>query len=73
MGLAASKQDPYRALVPDIVEVWIDWMSTFFVGSRNHRRGQAEAALALVDGLLLLRQLAGPAAANRAAKALGVA
>ena len=40
------------------------------VGTPAHKRREAEAALALVDGLLLLRQLAGPAAANRAAKVL---
>ena len=37
------------------------------------RRAEAEAALALIDGLLLIRHLAGPAAADRAAARLGVA
>lgn len=34
---------------------------------------EAEASIALIDGLLLLRQLAGPDAADRAARALGIA
>jgi len=73
MGLAASGRDPYHALMPDLIEAWVEWVSGFFAGPVARRRAQAEASLALLDGLLLLRQLAGPAAANRAAKALGVA
>lgn len=73
MGLAASGRDPYKALMPDLVEAWVQWMSGFLDGTASRRRSEAEAALALIDGLLLLRQLAGPAAANRAAKAIGVA
>ena len=37
------------------------------------RRSEATAAIVLVDGLLLLRQVAGPAAADDAARRLGVA
>ncbi|MEJ7583124.1 MAG: hypothetical protein WKF43_03370 [Acidimicrobiales bacterium] len=33
---------------------------------------EAETAITLIDGLLLLRQLAGPASANRAARRLGI-
>ena len=72
MGLAASGRDPYHALMPDLVEAWVEWVASFFIGAANRRRAQAEASLALLDGLLLLRQLAGPAAANRAAKVFGV-
>ena len=72
MGLAASGRDPYNALMPALVDAWVEWLAGFFVGPTNRRRAQAEAALAMIDGLLLLRQLAGPAAANRAAKVLGV-
>jgi len=41
-------------------------------GTRARRRDEAEAVVALLDGLLLLRQLSGAAAANRAARRLGV-
>jgi hypothetical protein len=37
------------------------------------QRAEAEAAVALIDGLLLLRLLAGPDAAASAARRLGVA
>ncbi len=71
-GLAASGQEPYRSLMPELFEVWIQWASTFLTGTPSRRRASAEAAIAVLDGLLLLRQLAGPAAAARAAKVVGV-
>ncbi|MDH3679994.1 MAG: TetR/AcrR family transcriptional regulator [Acidimicrobiia bacterium] len=71
-GLAAAGREPFRTLVPHLIEAWIEWVSTFLDGTPKQRRSEAEAAIALIDGLLLLRQLAGPAAANRAARTLGV-
>jgi hypothetical protein len=44
----------------------------YLEGPPRRRRAEAEAAVAVLDGLLLLRQIAGPAAANRAAATLGV-
>ncbi len=72
-GLAASGQEPYRSLMPELFDAWIDWASTFLTGSTSRRRASAEAAIAVLDGLLLLRHLGGPVAANRAAKVIGVA
>ena len=71
-GLAAAGQQPYDSLAPQIIESWIDWMTGFLAGTGEERRSEAEAALAVIDGLLLLRQLAGPAAADRAASRLGI-
>ncbi len=71
-GLAASAREPYRTLVTQLVEAWIDWLTACFDGPPGQRRREAEAALALIDGLLLLRQVAGPDAADRAAATLGV-
>jgi AcrR family transcriptional regulator len=70
-GLAAAGHDPYAVVVPRLVEAWIDWAAELLEGSPQHRRREAEAAIALVDGLLLLRQLAGPEPADRAARLLG--
>lgn len=66
-GLAAAKRSPFVELVPQLTTAWIDWVMTVLDGSPAERRAEAEATIALLDGLLLVRQLAGPAAANRAA------
>jgi AcrR family transcriptional regulator len=71
-GLAAAGREPYRSLVAGLVEGWVAWLAGFVDGTPAHRRAEAEAALALIDGLLLLRQLAGAAAADRAAARLGL-
>jgi AcrR family transcriptional regulator len=67
-GLAAAGREPFRSLVPRLVEAWIAWAAAFIRGTHARRRSEAEAAIALLDGLLLLRQLAGPEAADRAAR-----
>jgi AcrR family transcriptional regulator len=71
-GLAATGREPYRSLVPQLVDAWITWASEFIRGTPARRRTEAEAAIAVIDGLLLLRQLAGPEAADRAARRIGV-
>ncbi|MCU0311132.1 MAG: TetR/AcrR family transcriptional regulator [Acidimicrobiales bacterium] len=71
-GLAAAGREPHRTLVPQLVEAWIDWLTTLFEGRPARRRTEATATIALLDGLLLLRQTVGPEAAERAASALGV-
>ena len=58
--------------MPQLVEAWIAWVAEFIEGTPAHRRAEAEAAIAVIDGLLLLRQLVGPEAARRAARTLGI-
>jgi AcrR family transcriptional regulator len=72
-GLAATGRAPFDTLVPGLVEAWIDWVMGFLTGTPSVRRAEAAAAIAVIDGLLLLRLLAGPAVAARAATRLGVA
>ncbi len=72
-GLAAVGRDPYATLVPALVTMWIEWAADFIEGTPEQRRVEAETAVSLIDGLLLLRQLAGPEAAERAARRIGVA
>ena len=72
-GLAASGREPYRTLVPQLVDAWIMWAAEYVQGTSAERRTEAETAIALLDGLLLLRQMAGPAAADRAARRIGLA
>ena len=71
-GLAAARREPYVTLVPELVEFWIVWAASFLEGTPVQRRTEAETAIAVLDGLLLLRQLGGAEAANRAARRLGV-
>ncbi|MEM9133773.1 MAG: TetR/AcrR family transcriptional regulator [Actinomycetota bacterium] len=73
-GLAAAGLAPYDGVVPELVEAWIQWAASMLDGAAGEeaRRAEAEASIALVDGLLLLRQLRGVEVADRAAAALGV-
>lgn len=71
-GLAAAGREPYRSIVPALVEGWITWAAEFIEGRAGRRRTEAAAVVALLDGLLLLRQLGGHDAASQAARALGV-
>lgn len=72
-GLAATGREPFATLVPGLVEAWISWVMLFLTGDEHERRAEAEAAIAVIDGLILLRLLSGHAAASRAATRLGVA
>lgn len=71
-GLAVTGLEPFASLLHDLVAAWISWAAEFIDGSDEHRQVEAETAIALIDGLLLLRQLAGPAAGERAARRLGI-
>jgi AcrR family transcriptional regulator len=70
-GLAAAGREPYRTFVPQLVAGWIGWAADRIHGTPARRRSEAAAAIATIDGLLILRQLAGPDPANQAAKAVG--
>jgi AcrR family transcriptional regulator len=72
-GLAAAGRPPFDSLVPQLVEAWVTWVMSHLTGTKRQRRAEAEATIALLDGLLLLRQLGGPDSAARAARRLGVA
>lgn len=71
-GLAAAGIDPYQTLIPHLIQGWIDWTAELVVGTPDHRHAEATAAIALIDGLLLLRQLAGHDTAQQAATRIGV-
>ena len=69
-GLATTGREPYASLVPTLVQMWIDWVAAFIDGTPEQRQGEAETAIAMIDGLLLLRQLGGADRADRAAQRL---
>jgi AcrR family transcriptional regulator len=70
VGLAAARREPYASHVPHLVEAWIAWAAGYIDGATEHCRREAEAAVAVIDGLLLMRQLAGADTAERAARRL---
>jgi hypothetical protein len=59
--------------VPQLVEGWIAWAADRLRGTPARRRSEAAAAVATIDGLLMIRQLAGPDVAALAARRIGVA
>ena len=72
LGLAAARTPPYPEAARAVAEAWTAWFAGRLPGPDEERWSQARAALALVDGLLLVRLTAGPDAAADAARALGV-
>ncbi|MBJ7337616.1 TetR/AcrR family transcriptional regulator [Mycolicibacterium sp.] len=72
IGQATAGIEPFAGLAGPLIEGWISWLSGFFDGEAHTCRAEAEAALVLLDGLLLMRQLAGGSAADRAATQLGL-
>jgi AcrR family transcriptional regulator len=74
IGLASARQAPYVDLVTEMIAGWVDWLESRMLGSTEAlRRRRAMATLAHVNGLLLVRQMLGPAAADAAARESGVA
>ncbi|HSR26393.1 MAG TPA: TetR/AcrR family transcriptional regulator [Candidatus Eisenbacteria bacterium] len=73
VGLASTGAEPYRTLASGIIDQWLPWLSMRVAGrTAAQRERDALAVLAQLDGLLLLRRLAGPEAADRAARGLGL-
>jgi AcrR family transcriptional regulator len=73
LGLATSGTEPYATLAGRFVDGWIAWLAPRVLApSVSASRRGAAAAMAQLDGLLLLRSVAGPTVANAAARELGV-
>lgn len=73
VGLASARREPYASLAPLLINGWVDWLEPrIAAATAAERRRQALASVALLDGLLLLRRMAGARAANTAARELGL-
>ncbi len=71
-GLAAAGVQPFGDLAAALSTGGSAGCPAFFAEHPRYRRAEAEATLALIDGVLLMRQIGGAQAADRAAKALGL-
>jgi AcrR family transcriptional regulator len=67
-GLAATGREPYRTLVGELMQGWTLWVQSLLAGTPAQRRAEATAAMATIDGLLLMRQVVGSEAADVAAR-----
>jgi len=72
VGLASAGVAPYDSTLPVMMDAWVQWLAGFFADATPDPVAEAEATVAVIDGLLLLRRMNGAAAADRAAASLGV-
>ncbi|MEM6456290.1 MAG: TetR/AcrR family transcriptional regulator [Acidobacteriota bacterium] len=70
VGLATRGVAQFAQLVPGLMEAWIGALMLRLDLPDDARRAEAEAAVAVIDGLLLVRHAHGPEAADRAAARL---
>ena len=74
IGLAAAGGAPYVELAEGMASGWVEWLGPRMLGaSAEIRRRRALATMAQIEGLLLLRRVLGPDAAEAAALESGVA
>jgi AcrR family transcriptional regulator len=74
VGLAAGGHTQYTALSQAMLEGWHQWLNERIVGATESVRSRrALAAMAKLDGLLLVRHVLGHEAADGAARELGIA
>jgi AcrR family transcriptional regulator len=73
IGLACARQEPFASVAPHLLDGWVDWVAPHVEApSPAAARHRATAAVAQLDGLLIVRALSGARAANDAARALGI-
>lgn len=73
IGMASAGREPFATLAPLLISGWVQWLEPRIAARASEKRGQALATVASLDGLLLLRRMAGARAANAAARELGLA
>ncbi len=73
VGLAVQGREPYRSIAERLVGAWTMWIAGRLSGDPATRVDRAHAVVATLDGLLLVRAVAGPGPAEAAARGLGLA
>ena len=66
MGLAVRGVEPFAQVVPAALHAWVESLAPKFNLPLDERRGEGEAAVAVIDGLLLLHFTVGPETSARA-------
>lgn len=73
IGQAGVGRAPFDELAPALLEQWLVWLEPHIdIDDPASRRAEALALLAQLDGLLLIRTVAGEKSAGQAARALGI-
>ena len=72
VGLAVQGREPYRSIAVQLVGAWTTWIAGCLTGDPATRVDRAHAVVATLDGLLLVRAVAGPGPADAAARGLGL-
>ena len=72
VGLAVQGREPYRTLAERLVAAWTGWIGERLDGDAATRADRACAVVATLDGLLLVRAVAGEGPARAAARGLGL-
>jgi AcrR family transcriptional regulator len=72
VGLAVRGREPYRSLAESLVSDWTSWIAGRLTGDAATRLDRAGALVATLDGLLLVRAVAGHGPADAAARGLGL-
>lgn len=73
LGFATAGVEPYTSLAVTFIDGWIAWLAPRVdAPTPAARRSCAAAAMAQLDGLLLLRSVAGATLADDAARELGL-
>jgi AcrR family transcriptional regulator len=73
VGLAAAGQSPFDALAQALMRGWVEWLTPRTLGTEAEtQQSGALAAIAQLDGLLLVRHLLGGEAADEAARVAGI-
>ena len=72
VGLAVQGREPHTSLADDLVGAWTTWIAGRLTGDGATRVDRAHGIVATLDGLLLIRAIAGQGRADAAARGLGL-
>lgn len=72
VGASARGREPYRVATTGLVAMWTDFVAERLSGNPSDRQDRAAGVVAQLEGLALIRAIAGDEAADAAARGLGL-